>query len=107
MPLTLPTRRRAPLPHSPSKTGVNALSLRRGWGWWSGGEAPLRHDRTTPTPPAALRATVDLPREGEGKSAAPASRASQEPIGPHHGAPHVRGGRVVESESLLRLAEIA
>src|SRR5215475_1979975 len=30
-----PQTRRAPLPHSPSKTGVNALSLGRGWGWGS------------------------------------------------------------------------
>src|SRR5256885_13374055 len=33
--------------------------------------------------------------------------SSQKPVRPHHGAPHVRGGRVVEAETLLRLAEVA
>src|SRR5689334_5933691 len=32
---------------------------------------------------------------------------SQEPVRPHHGAPHVRGGRIVEPEALFGLAEVA
>src|SRR4029077_18458041 len=46
--MVVPRTRWAPLPHSPSKTGVNALSLGRGWGW--GSEFGGRLVPLTPTP---------------------------------------------------------
>src|SRR5256885_8134337 len=45
-----PRIRSAPSPHSPSKTGVNALMTGEGWGGGSRSDAPELPHRTTPTP---------------------------------------------------------
>ncbi|MBX9777472.1 MAG: ATP-dependent helicase HrpB [Xanthobacteraceae bacterium] len=47
---TLPRDGSAPSPHSPSKTGVNALSSGEGWGGGSEFWARRDRSRTTPTP---------------------------------------------------------
>ena len=63
----LPIAQRAPSPHSPSKTGVNALSSWEGWG---GGCADFRQTQKLPTsrPPSPLAPAVDLPLKGGGET---------------------------------------
>src|SRR2546423_15481781 len=83
------------------RRSIRYLPLKGGGSGWE--SSALEAD---PRPTASR---LPSPLQGKVKKEARAARSSlsQEPVRPHHGAPHVRRGRIVEAEPLLRLAEVA
>jgi heme exporter protein A len=56
----------SPSPHSPSETGVNALTVGEGWGGGSEFGAPHVHNGTTPTPDPSPQGGVEKRDAGHG-----------------------------------------